>query len=167
MTEKMTRLALLTALSLVLFAVESAFPSPIPVPGAKLGLANAVTVWCVYRCGAKEAMMVLAARVLLSSLITGNAFALAFSVSGGFASLLLCAALARALKGLPMWQCSAAGGAMHNAAQLAAAYALTRASGLVHYAPFLLIAGLACGTATGLIAQLTAARLDAAKGVKR
>ena len=46
-TKNFARLALLTALSLILFAAEMALPAPIPVPGAKLGLANVVTGWAL------------------------------------------------------------------------------------------------------------------------
>ena len=38
------RIALLTALSLILFLLEGFLPLPLPVPGAKLGLAAIVTL---------------------------------------------------------------------------------------------------------------------------
>ena len=44
-TRKLTELALLTAVALILFVVELQIPNPIPIPGVKLGLAEAI------RCG--------------------------------------------------------------------------------------------------------------------
>ena len=40
---RLTQLALLTALSLALYGLESQLPLPVLAPGAKLGLANIIT----------------------------------------------------------------------------------------------------------------------------
>jgi len=42
------RIALLTALSLILFLLEGLISLPLPVPGAKLGLAALVTLVALY-----------------------------------------------------------------------------------------------------------------------
>ena len=68
---KLARLALLTAVALSLFVVELQLPDLFPIPGAKLGLANIITVYALYRCRAGEAAMVLAARILLGGLLGG------------------------------------------------------------------------------------------------
>ena len=39
-TKKLTTLSLLSAIALALYAVESALPPIVPIPGIKLGLAN-------------------------------------------------------------------------------------------------------------------------------
>ncbi len=41
--KKLTYMALLTAVALIIFVLESFIPAPVPVPGIKLGLANIVT----------------------------------------------------------------------------------------------------------------------------
>ena len=64
-TNRLTELAMLTALALIIFIVELQIPAPFPIPGVKLGLANIVTVYAVYRFRAGEAAMVLLARILL------------------------------------------------------------------------------------------------------
>lgn len=53
-TKKLTELSLLTATALIIFIVELRFPDIIPLPGVKLGLANIITVYAVYRFQAKE-----------------------------------------------------------------------------------------------------------------
>ena len=63
----MTELALLTAIALIIFVVELQIPNLSPVAGVKLGLANIITVYAVYRCKWSEAALMLLARVLLGS----------------------------------------------------------------------------------------------------
>ena len=133
----LTRLALLTALALLLFTVESALPPPVPIPGVKLGLANVVTVWTLYHCSAAQTALVLFARVLLASFFSGAASALLFSLAGGI--LCLCGSL----------------GFRH----LAPHASIARSGALWSYLPFLLLAGLVCGTLTGGIAQFLTTRL--------
>ena len=43
-TKKLVFLALLTAISLVIWVIEAQIPPPVPVPGIKLGLASVVTL---------------------------------------------------------------------------------------------------------------------------
>ena len=153
------RLALLTALSLVLFAAEAAFPPPMPFPGAKLGLANVVTVMALFRLSARETALMLFARILLSALFSGNAGALLFSLSGGTACLAGCLLLRKTFPFCPFWLVSAAGGVLHNMGQLVAAAAAVQTAGLLAYLPFLTVAGALCGTLTGVLAQLLIRRL--------
>jgi len=42
--QRITHIAILTALSLILFVLEGFLPLPLPVPGAKLGLAAVATL---------------------------------------------------------------------------------------------------------------------------
>ena len=155
----LTRLALLAALALLLFTVESALPPPVPIPGVKLGLANVVTVWALYHCSVMQTALVLFARVLLASFFSGAASALLFSLAGGI--LCLCGSLTfrHLVPRAPMWLTSALGGALHNLGQLAAAVSIARSGALWSYLPFLLLAGLICGTLTGGIAQFLTTRL--------
>ena len=47
--KKISRLGLLTAIALILFIVELRIPNLVPIPGVKLGLANIVTIFALYR----------------------------------------------------------------------------------------------------------------------
>ena len=62
-TKKLTLLALLAAIALTIFMIEAQIPSPVPIPGVKLGLANIVTVFTVFVLGSKEGAAVLAVRI--------------------------------------------------------------------------------------------------------
>jgi len=41
-------MAVLTAVALIVFVIEAQIPLPVPVPGAKLGLANSVTLFALF-----------------------------------------------------------------------------------------------------------------------
>ena len=83
-TRRLTRLALLTAIALTIFMVEAQIPSPIAIPGVKLGLANIVTVWLMFTFGAKDAALVLCARIFLGAVFSGNMSTILYSAGGGF-----------------------------------------------------------------------------------
>ena len=61
--------ALLASGALVLSYVESLFPLPLPLPGARLGLGNAMVLLALLLFGLREAAGVLATKVLLSALL--------------------------------------------------------------------------------------------------
>ncbi|MCL2820703.1 MAG: Gx transporter family protein [Oscillospiraceae bacterium] len=46
--KKLTLMAILTAVALIIFIIEAQIPLPVPVPGVKLGLANAVTLFALF-----------------------------------------------------------------------------------------------------------------------
>ncbi|MBQ9247907.1 MAG: Gx transporter family protein, partial [Ruminococcus sp.] len=79
---RLTELAVLTAVSLIIFIVELQIPNPFPIPGIKLGLANIITVYAVYHYKAHEVAAVIAARLLLGAVFSGNIAALVYSASG-------------------------------------------------------------------------------------
>ena len=87
--------AVLAALALGLSTLENLFPvtALVPVPGVKLGLANIVTVFALYRLGAPEALAILLVRCALGGLFAGNVSALLFSTLGGLWQLLMGTAL--------------------------------------------------------------------------
>ena len=82
-TKEITRMALLTAIALTIFMVELQLPGLSPVPGIKLGLSNIVTVWAVFTMGPKKAAMILAARVFLGAVFSGQMSTILYSGAGG------------------------------------------------------------------------------------
>ena len=151
--KKLTELALLTTIALTIFIVELRIPNPIPIPGAKLGLANIITVYAVYRYSARETAMILLTRILLGAIFGGNLMALLYSLSGGalcFAGMLL---LHRVIPKNWIWLCSVFGAVFHNIGQIAVAVFIA-GWGMVSFLPFLLVTGCAAGAFTGGCAQL-------------
>ena len=68
-TKHVARLALLTTIALILFTVEAQLPPLVPIPGVKLGLANIVTVYAMFRYGPRDALLILLARVFLGAVV--------------------------------------------------------------------------------------------------
>ena len=64
--KKTVTLGMLTAIAMVFGYVESIIPLPIGIPGIKLGLANIVILFVIYRYGIREALLVSVARIVLS-----------------------------------------------------------------------------------------------------
>ncbi|MBR2822960.1 MAG: Gx transporter family protein [Clostridia bacterium] len=146
-------MALLTALALVLSRVERLIPLEliIPLPGVKLGLANTVTLFALYRLSLPAAALILTARCLMGALFSGNVTALAFSLTGGLLSMLAMAA-AKRCPHLSVWGVSVLGAAGHNLGQILAASLLMHSPGVAGYLPYLLLIGTVCGCATAAVA---------------
>ena len=158
-TRKLLTLALLTAVSLVLFIVENQIPAPVPVPGVKLGLGNVIVVAVLFLYGPWEALGVLAVKVFLSALLTGNLGALAYSAAGGLLSWGGMCLLRPLLREKQLWVASVLGAMLHNLGQLLAALVIAATPGLLAYLPVLLLSGMITGLFTGIAAQAVVRRL--------
>lgn len=156
---KLLQLALLTAVSLILFLVEAQIPAPIPVPGVKLGLGNIIVVCILFFYGRREALAVLTVKILLSALLTGQVGALIYSAAGGMLSLGVMCALKGLLRDNQLWVASVLGALSHNLGQILAAMAVSATPGLIAYLPVLALSGMVTGLFTGLAAQAVTARL--------
>lgn len=152
---KLTVLSLMTALSLMIFYLESLLPPPVPIPGVKLGLANIVTLIVLNRFGAREALPVLLCRILLSCFFFSQAISLAYSLAGGLLCLLTMAVLQALLKKRYLYLTSIFGAMAHNIGQMAVALVLTKVPGVLAYLPFLLISAAVTGLFTGLCAHFS------------
>ena len=117
-TGKLTELALLTAAALILYVVELQIPNPIPIPGAKLGLANIVTVYAVYRYRPGEVLMVVLVRIFLGSLFGGSMMTFLYSLAGSLLCLLGMLLLRHMVSGRAIWLASVLGAVLHNTGQL-------------------------------------------------
>lgn len=152
---KLTVLALYTTLSLTIFAIESAIPPLVPLPGIKLGLANIITLILLQHYSAKDAFFVLIARILLSSFLFGQVLSLLYSLIGGGLSFAVMFISNRLLcKKLPFLT-GALGGLFHNLGQLLTAFVVTASTGVFIYLPYLAVSGILTGLFTGLCAHFT------------
>ena len=146
------------ALALVLSYVESFIPLSFAVPGVKLGLANIVVLFALYRTGAVPALILSLLRVLLVSFMFGNAFALVYSLSGAILSWGLMSLLKKSGRFSPVG-IGIAGGVAHNIGQLLCAMTVLETGRLAYYLPVLLVSGTVAGTLIGLAAGMTIKRL--------
>ncbi len=162
--KRLTELAVLTAVSLIIFVIELQIPNPFPIPGIKLGLANIITVYAVYHYKAHEVAAIVAVRLILGAVFSGNFAALIYSAAGAVLCLLGMLILKRFIDEKHLWLSSVFGAVLHNTGQMIAALIVMRTPQLLLYYPFLLVSGCLSGAFTGLCAQIVTSRL---KGWKR
>lgn len=161
-TRRLTNLALLVSVGLVLSIIESMFPPLLPVPGARLGLANIATVIALYMFGPRMALEVSVLRSLLSGLVRGSVVGLFLGVSGALASTLVMILLfAVAGRFVTMIGVSLAGAVTHNTVQLAAAYLLVGQAALFYFLPLLVLLAIPTGLFVGFASRRVAASLEA------
>lgn len=166
-TNKLTLLGLFTAVSLMIFIVESFIPPLVPIPGIKLGLANIVTLIVIQCSSYKDALLVLLARILLSTFFFGTAMSLLYSICGGFLALLIMALSNKLLQKHMLFLSGMLGALFHNIGQITVAYFITATSGVLVYLPFLCISGIITGFFTGMCAHFISKRLLKLKAEKQ
>ena len=159
--ERIKRIALvgmLTCLAFVLSFLESLVPLSAAVPGVKIGLANIVTLFAVYKLDWKGALFVTTARIALASFAFSGLFAGLYALCGGLLSL----AVMLALKRWDVFSCvgvSICGGVSHNIGQLVFALFVFDSSALWLYMPVLFVAGALAGAFVGMLGAFAVKRI--------
>lgn len=152
-TNKIATLGLAIALAMIMSYIEALVPLSFAVPGIKMGLANIVIIFVLYKIGTKEAILVSVIRVILVSLLFSNAMAMAYSIAGAVLSLLVMWILKKADR-FSVIGVSIAGGIMHNVGQIVMAVILLGTEQIALYLPVLIITGTATGIVIGIVAGL-------------
>ena len=133
--------------------IETLVPISFGIPGVKLGLANLIIVIALYKIPLREVYVLSIVRVLLSGVLFGNYFSIAYSLAGGLLSLTVMALLKKA-GGFSVIGISIAGGVCHNIGQLVETFAMS------YYMPVLLVAGLITGFLIGVVADQVLRRIS-------
>ena len=150
-TFRIAYLSILIAQSLALFLLEGLIPLPFLAPGAKLGLANIITVIALYTLPkTRDVLLLLLVRTALASLFGGGPTIFLYSMGGGLLSLLAMACLKHS-GSFSLLGVSAAGGFFHNVGQLIIATIVIENPGLWLYLPVLGPCGIATGCIIGLL----------------
>lgn len=148
------RLGVLLALATSLHIFEAQLPG-LPIPGAKMGLANLVSLFALYAWGFREALLIAVMRQLVGSLVTGTLFApaFAFGLAGGVLSVIMMGVLIRvAGRVLGPVAVSLAGATAHNIGQLMVAWAMLGQPQVFYYLPYLLWFAVPSGALVGVTA---------------
>ena len=159
-TKKMAFMAVLTAIALGIFALEAQLPSPVPVPGVKLGLANIITLTAMLLLGRGEAGAVLLMRILLGAVFAGSPSTLLFSAAGGVLAYLLMCVLTAFIPRERLYVTSVIAAVGHNVGQLLACQFVVRTPGIWGYFPILAASGIITGLFTGIAAKYLLRALD-------
>ena len=161
--QQLATMGMLSALALALSFLESLIPFQPGLPGVKLGLANLVIVFALYRMNVHSALLINTVRILLSSLLFSGLFGLLYSATGAAASLAAMTLLLQinrkreqAGKSIlfSIFGISMTGGVFHNLGQLLIAIFILSSLNLVYYLPVMIISGIAAGLVNGMVAWL-------------
>ena len=122
------------------------FPS---IPGIKMGLPNIIIIFLLYRRSIGSAVTVSLIRILLVTLLFGNAMAFFYSIAGAVLSLLVMILLRR-LNILSAVGVSIRGGVSHNIGQILTAMLILDTTELAYYLVVLTLTGTVAGIFIGL-----------------
>ena len=149
---KLALLSLFCAVAMIMSYVEALIPLPLPF-GIKVGLPNIIIVFILYRFGAKEAIVVSLIRVVLVSLLFGNAMSLAYSFAGAVLSIFLMVVLKKT-GWFSTIGVSVAGGIFHNTGQILVACLILNTIEISSILPLLTITGTVAGILVGICGHL-------------
>ncbi len=149
-SKRLALCAVLAAVALTIFVAESQIPPVVPMPGVKLGLANIVTLVAIVLLGRRDALAVLAVRLILGAAFTGGFSAFMFSAVGGLFAYIVMAALVGVFPEKMLWVVSVLAALAHNAGQILVAVFVTGTPGIAVYILILAASGVVTGAFTGL-----------------
>jgi len=167
-TKKITLMSMLTAVALIVFTIEAQIPLPLPIPGAKLGLANTITLFALFykpkseqdgrelppiTLSSVDAFMILICRIILSAIFSGRFIAFIYSVTGGLLAFVAQVLTKKIVNNKQIWVCGAMGAIFHNIGQIIAAVIITSTPSIAILLPQLIVIGIVSGCMTGLVTQ--------------
>lgn len=166
--QQLAAIGMLSALALVLSFLESLIPFQPGLPGIKLGLANLVIVFALYRMNVHSALLINTVRILLAGLLFSGLFGLLYSAAGAAASLAAMTLLLQINRKreqvgksilFSIFGVSMTGGVFHNLGQLLVAILFLSSLNLIYYLPVMIISGIVMGLINGMIARLLLQKL--------
>ena len=155
--------ALLLAAGIIIQGVEALYLPPLMIPGAKLGLANSITMLAIILFGWREVLTHVALRATAVSLITGTFLSTTYlySLTGALLSAVAMLLVYRYLYGpLSYVGVSVCGALVHNLTQLTLSIFILGHIGIISLLPWLLVFALVTGTANGTVVNIVGPRLD-------
>ncbi|HCH74876.1 MAG TPA: hypothetical protein DEV87_06835 [Clostridiales bacterium] len=156
-TKKTALAGLLAALAITAFTIENLFPSV--VPGARLGISNAFILFAAVYLGYGYAFTVLIVKAVVGSLLTGNVFAVTYSLPAGLVSLAIEVLLLKRGERFGLPAISATGAVINAALQNLTFCVITGQAEYFVYAPYLTLIGAAGGLIVGLAVYFSVKRL--------
>ena len=160
--QKIIFISLLVAQGVVIGLIENMIPYPFAfAPGAKLGLANLITIIALFTMPKRDSFLLIWLRLILTTLLGGTVSTFLYSMSGSLLSyfgMLLVKQLGP--KRVSIIGISAAGGFLHNVGQLVTASWIAQSWSVMLYLPVLAFFGILSGIAIGIAANYLLQRVD-------
>lgn len=147
-------LSLYVAMALILSYIESMIPLPLPIPGAKIGLPNIISLVSLLTLGWPLTLLVVTARIFLSGFLFGGGFSIVYSLGGGLLSLLVMSLLLHFFKDkISIILVSVFGAISHNLGQVIVAAIVVQTASLLLYFLFLMLLAIPTGLFIGITAR--------------
>ena len=160
--QKIMFISVLGAQGVVIGLIENMIPYPFAfAPGAKLGLANLITIIALFTMPKRDSFLLIWLRLILTTLLGGTVSTFLYSMSGSLLSyfgMLLVKQLGP--KRVSIIGISAAGGFLHNVGQLVTASWIAQSWSVMLYLPVLAFFGILSGIAIGIAANYLLQRVD-------
>ena len=155
----LTTAAISVSCAMILSYIEFLLP-PIfsAVPGIKVGLANIVIIFLLYRASPALAITVSLVRVSLSSLLFGSILVFAYSFAGAILSFLVML-VAKKIDIFSEVGVSILGAVFHNLGQIAVAVILLGTKEIAYYMIPLTVSGILAGIFVGIVSALCIKRI--------
>ena len=150
MAKKSAYFGVLLSLAMICGYIEMLIPFDFGIPGIKLGLANIVALWLLYKNGFWSAIAVKIGRILLVGILFGNVMSIFYSLCGGILAVIIMFFAKKARCFSPVGV-SIAGAFFHNVGQLLAASLVIGTGAVGYYLPFLTLSAVATGLLIGLL----------------
>ena len=146
---RVATLAVLTAMGLIMFMVESLFP-PLFLPGAKMGLSNIFSLLTLFVLGPTEAIILVIIRTTLGSIFTGNISTLMYSMTAGLVSVVVSVILVEFVyPRVSIIAISVVAAVMHNLTQNVVFCLVSNTPEMFSYMPWLALLGVVAGIIVG------------------
>ena len=147
--KRLATLAVLTAMSLITFMIESLFP-PLFLPGAKMGLSNIFSLLAIFVLGPTEAVILVVVRTTLGSVFTGNISTLLYSMTAGLVSVVVSTVLVEFVyPKVSIVAISVVAAVMHNVTQNVVFCLVSNTPQMFAYMPWLALIGVLAGVIVG------------------
>lgn len=149
-TQRITFIAMLVAQAIVLSYIERMIPFNAGIPGAKLGLANIITLTSIYLFSFRDSLAVILLRTTIVAFIAGSVSSYLYSVTGAIVSFFVMYGLLKiGGEKISTIGVSVAGAIAHNFGQLLMAAIIIQNIKITFYLPMLMLTGVATGMGVG------------------
>ena len=154
---KITLTAVLSAAALISFLIENLFP-PLFIAGARLGISNVFVLFAAIYLGTAEGFTVIAVKIILGSVFSGNVSAMLYSFPAGIISLSAQIIMLYYFKRISVVAISTVGGTINLILQNAV-FCLIAGGEYIIYLPYLSGIGAFSGAFVGFTVYLLIKRV--------
>lgn len=159
-TSPITFSAVFAALGACIQAVETYIPTPLPLPGGRLGLSNVVTMVILNAFGLKYAMAVAVAKSLITILISGRITGFVYSLAGGIFAVIAMHFANKYIKGIGGAGSGIVGAWANNIAQTAVGALLMSNVHVMSYVWILGPVSVVTGAFTGILSDFVGRKFN-------